>query len=207
MANMDTDNYSFCELAPLYALEMLSQTERAWIEQQIAEYPELAEELAAYQSAVTAIPYSAPTLPMAANLKERLFERLELETPSSQGAPPSSPTSPYRAVRSQDLNWQPHAVPGVEVAIVHTDLVKREMVGFLRAEPGVRYPWHRHAAIEEIFMISGDLVIEAEVYGAGDYIRSLPNSCHAPFTVGGCQFFFHTSMDDEYPELAASLRR
>ncbi|MGI0484227.1 cupin domain-containing protein [Pantanalinema rosaneae CENA516] len=87
------------------------------------------------------------------------------------------------------------------MAIVHRDEVKRELAGFLRAEPGVRYPFHRHAAIEEIFMLEGDLVVGDEVYGAGDYIRSHPGSSHAPYTNGGCRFFFHTSIDDEYPEL------
>ncbi|WP_431655780.1 cupin domain-containing protein [Pantanalinema rosaneae] len=103
--------------------------------------------------------------------------------------------------QSQNLDWTPHATPGVTVAIVHRDEVKRELAGFLRAEPGVRYPFHRHAAIEEIFMLEGDLVVGDEVYGAGDYIRSHPGSSHAPYTNGGCRFFFHTSIDDEYPEL------
>jgi anti-sigma factor ChrR (cupin superfamily) len=94
----------------------------------------------------------------------------------------------------------PYGVP------THADVSKREIVGFLRAEPGVRYPFHRHAAIEEIFMLEGDLVIENRVYGAGDYIRSSPGSAHAPYTKGGCRFFFHTSMDDEYPRLPAEVR-
>lgn len=100
-------------------------------------------------------------------------------------------------VRSQDLDWTPHATPGVTVAIVHRDEVKRELVGFLQAEPGVRYPFHRHAAIEEIFMLEGDLVVGDEVYSAGDYIRSHPGSSHAPYTNGGCRFFFHTSIDQD----------
>lgn len=197
---MDTENYCFCELAPLYALHLLSQQERAWVEQQIIECPELVEELSNYQSAVTAIPYSAPVVPMADHLKNRLFDRLELDSPALETIP--NPTSlPYFAIRSQDLDWQPHPTPGVMIAIVHQDEVKREIVGFLRAEPGVYYPWHRHAAIEEIFMMEGDLVIGDEVYSAGDYIRSYPGSSHAPYTNGGCRFFFHTSMDDEYPAL------
>jgi hypothetical protein len=194
----NTQNYCFCELAPLYALDLLSEEEKEWIQQQVSDCPDLAEELATYQSAVTAIPYSVPTLTIPENLKERLFERLELDTPPHLPKPQKTTASPI-AVRSQDLNWQPHTVPGVTIAIVHTDEVKREIVGFLRAEPGVHYPFHRHAAREEILMLEGDLVVEDEVYGAGDYIRSYPGSSHAPHTNNGCHFFFHTSMDDEYP--------
>ena len=50
-------------------------------------------------------------------------------------------------------------------------------------------------------LLEGDLVIGEEVFGAGDYIRSLSDSGHAPYTEGGCRFFFHTSLDDEYPEV------
>lgn len=194
----NTQNYCFCELAPLYVLDLLSKEEKVWVEQQVSDCPDLAEELASYHSAVTAIPYSVPTLPIAENLKNRLFERLKLD------APPDLPKSDTRFlnVRSQDLNWQPHPVSGVFVAIVHTDKVKREIVGFLRAEPGVHYPFHLHAANEEILMLEGDLVVGDKVFGAGDYIRSNPGSSHAPHTNGGCKFFFHTSMDDQYPSLS-----
>lgn len=199
---MTNENNCFCELAPLYALDLLSQQEKDWVEQQVADCPELAEELAAYGVAVTALPYSEPPMAVASDLKNRLFDRLGLEPaePVLESAP-----SPFWAVRSQDLNWQPHPTPGVLVAIVHTDQVKREIVGFLKAEPGVRYPYHRHAAIEEIFMLEGDLVIGNQTFGAGDYIRSLPGSGHDPYTQSGCQFFFHTSMDDEYPQEMATL--
>jgi ChrR Cupin-like domain len=197
---MTPKNYCFCELAPLYALDMLSQEEKLWVEQQLVESPELAAELAAHQSAVTSIPYSAPVLPVAADLKDRLFDRLGLDPPLSETIPARTP-APYFAVRSQALDWHPYQTPGVAIAIVHRDELTRELVGFLRAEAGVRYPFHRHAKSEELFMLEGDLVIGDEVYGAGDYIRSSPGSSHAPHTNGGCRFFFRTSIDDEYPEL------
>jgi hypothetical protein len=208
---MDTENYCFCELAPLYVLDLLSDQERNWVELQIAECPDLAEELAGYQLAATAIPYSTPTSSIAGDLEKRLFDRLGLGNPPTDACSNlSAETSPvpaagYFAIRTQNLDWQPHPTPGVMIAIVHQDVVKRELIGFLRAEPGVCYPWHRHAAIEEIFMMEGDLVIGDEVYGAGDYIRSNPGSSHAPFTNGGCRFFFHTSMDDEYPEMTTAM--
>lgn len=200
---MGIENYCFCELAPFYALGLLNEAERDWVEQQVKACPDLAEELAMYESAVTALPYSVPTPPMSANLKDRLFDQLGLDAPSPVPAP--LPLA-HRVVRAQDLPWQPHPVPGVSIAIVHRDEVRRELVGFLRAEPGGRYPLHRHAGIEEIFMVEGDLVIGNEVYGPGDYIRSAPGSCHAPYSNGGCCFFFHTSMDDEFLEPIARLQ-
>ncbi len=198
---MNLENQCFCELAPLYALNLLSEPEQHWVEQQLAASPELTEELAEYETAVTAIPYSTPVMPMTGDLKARLFNRLELDLPESQPNP--NPIS-YQAVRSPELEWRSHTVPGVEIAMLHTDLVKREIVGVFRAEPGMQYPMHRHAAFEEIYMLQGDLVVDDAVYCAGDYIRSQPGSSHQPYTVGGCMFFFRTSMDDEYPDLVTA---
>jgi hypothetical protein len=78
---MAIENYCFCELVPLYVLDLLTDSKRLWVERQLLESPELVEELAHYQTAATAIPYGVPVVPMATNLKDRLFARLELAPP------------------------------------------------------------------------------------------------------------------------------
>lgn len=206
MVEINHENYCFCELAPLYALDLLNEQERNWVEQQIAECPELSAELAEYELAVTAIPYATPSISMATDLKNRLFERLELDQPEPLPVKETVTPPAFFAVRSPDFNWQPHDVPGVAIAILRIDEVKREIVGVLRADPGVQYPYHRHAGLEELYMISGELVIDDQVYSAGDYIRSEPGSIHGPYTNGGCMFFFHTSMDNEYLNLKEDVK-
>lgn len=100
-------------------------------------------------------------------------------------------------VRSADLQWHPHLAAGIQVALFHQDPGTREVVGLLRAEAGSQYPCHRHAQTEEIYMLSGDLILDdGTVLQAGDYLRSDPGSSHAPVTESGCLFFFHASLDD-----------
>ncbi len=198
---MISDSYCFCELAPLYALDMLSKAERLWVEQHVEECPELAAELSDYQASAMILPYEAPSMPMSGKLKTQLFDRLGLELTESPPKTPAPPALPhFLTVRSQDLEWMPHTTPGVSIAIIHTDPIQREIVGVFRAEPGICYPMHRHAAVEELYMLSGDLTVGDEVYGEGDYIRSHPGSVHDPYTTHGCMFFFRTSTDDEYSE-------
>jgi ChrR Cupin-like domain len=202
---MAIENNCFCELVPLYVLDLLTDSKRVWVEREMQQSPELIEELTHYQIAATAIPYGAPPAPIATNLKDRLFARLELAPPEPV-LPPQSESSEslenieksLTALRFQDLEWQPYSVPGVEIANLYIDNTKREIVGILRAQSGVRYPLHTHAKVEEIYMLEGDLVVDDKVYGAFDYIRSEAGSTHAPYTIGGCMFFFRTSMDDEY---------
>ncbi len=215
---MKADHRCFCELAPLYALDLLDLEERLWVEAQVLDCPDLAEELTGYQTAVGAMPYSAEPMPMAADLKDRLFDRIDTPgshrfgvAPISDDVPPleTQPDeipianfTPFFTVRAKELQWIPGVVPSVKLAILHTDEVKREQVGLLMAEPGMIYPRHRHEGVEEIYMLSGDLELEGITYYSGDYIRSTTGSTHGlARSVTGCMFFFRSSMDDKYPDL------
>jgi ChrR Cupin-like domain len=200
---MTHEHLCFCELAPLHALGLLSAAESEWVEQQLLACPELGEEWAEYQEAAGVIGYAVEAVPLPPTLKGRLFERLKLDAPPLVEPPPRLEFLHF-VQRSQDLQWRPHLIPGVEIAIFHSDSRKREIVGLLKAKPGVTYPFHRHAETEEIYILQGDLVVDDQVYRIGDYLRSGPGSAHAPHTVGGCMFYFRASMDNEYPELGIS---
>jgi anti-sigma factor ChrR (cupin superfamily) len=205
---MNPDDACFCDLAPLYALDLLTASDRHIVEAQLAESPELATELADFQTAVTALAYTTPVVSMADNLKDRLFQSLGQTTPVVEPLPASlEETFAGFVVKATDIVWQPHPVPGVTIVNLHVDPSSRTVVGLLKAEPGMQYPWHTHAATEEIFMLEGDLVIADQVYGPGDYIFSPPGSGHAPSSVHGCKFYFRTSMDDRYPNARKSKAR
>ena len=69
----------FHELAPLYALDLLDFEQRLWVKAQIRDCPDLAQALVGYQITVNLSSHSAPTVSMAADLKDRLFNRLNLD--------------------------------------------------------------------------------------------------------------------------------
>ncbi len=73
---MTSTHNCFCELAPLYALNILNTEEQSWVEQQMVECPELAEELTMAQDAVSAFAYTLLPVAPAPDLKQRLFHRL-----------------------------------------------------------------------------------------------------------------------------------
>lgn len=198
---MNSDRRCFCELAPLYALDLLDLEERLWVEAQILACPDLAEELASYQAAVGLLPYTAPLMPMAADLKDRLFDRLELDPVNAiADIPPATFTAEPEmfAIRSGDFQWQPHRMPGVEIVVLFNDTVNRMRSLVVKVAAGVTYPLHQHQGIEEIYMLEGELDLSGEIYLAGDYIRSSPNSIHAPSTNTGCMFLIRACMDDNY---------
>jgi hypothetical protein len=73
-------SYCFYELASLFALDLLTDDERQWMDQQVLDYPDLAEELEQYQLGVTAIPYGATLAPFSPAVKVRLSADLGLLT-------------------------------------------------------------------------------------------------------------------------------
>jgi hypothetical protein len=203
---MDNQSYCFCDLAPLYALGELSEAEQAWVEAQLQAEPDLTLELEEFQNAVTAFAYSSPPVPIAANLKDRLFDRIgvplsEVEVPVVASP---NPEEFFWTMQGNALEWQPHPAPGFQIAIFHIDPVSRMASGLLRAEPDACYPLHRHVGVEEIYMLEGDLRIGSTVYGPGDYIRSSPSSSHDPVSPSGCKFFFRACLDDEYLEAVSA---
>ncbi|MEP6540617.1 cupin domain-containing protein [Microcoleus vaginatus GB1-A2] len=192
-------------LAALQALDILDESERGAFAEKLKESPELKSELAALESTIAAIAYTAPPVPVAPDLKNRLFQRIA-ELPSipeeSVNINPivTSPTennTPSLIVRSHNVKWKSYGVPGVSFGKLYIDKKKREITCLMRLEPGVTFPLHRHAASEEVFVLEGDLIVEGEICHQGDYIRSLPNSIHSSLTQGGCLLLMKTSIDNE----------
>jgi ChrR Cupin-like domain len=191
----------FCDLAALCALDLLDDRQRLELEAYLAESEELASELAwdltEFEKAAAAIAYDAPVVPMVADLKQRLFDGIGEMLPETEDkAIDPNLWVPPLIVRSHQVDWQPHSIPGVEVGGLYIDEETREITCFVRIAPGIRYPLHQHAGVEEVLMLEGDLVVGDEVCLAGDYIRCIPGSAHDPITYEGCKLFIRSSLDD-----------
>lgn len=194
----------FNMLAALQALDTLDESERSALAEKLQASPELQSELAAFETAISAIAYTAPALPVAPDLKNRLLQRIaELPTTAeSVNAQPivASPTEhnlPSLIVRSRDVKWRPYSVPGISIGKLYIDKKKRQITCLMKLEPGVTFPLHRHADSEEVFVLEGDLTVEGEVCYQGDYIRSVPGSTHSPVTEGGCLLLIKSSTNNE----------
>ncbi|KGF73132.1 hypothetical protein DO97_02030 [Neosynechococcus sphagnicola sy1] len=180
------------ELAALHALNLLNDTEAGELAVVMATVPDLATELAAYQRTVAALAYSAPPIPLAPDLKGRLWQRIaadSVEQPTFLGD---------LIQQSTQVLWEPHPFTGVRMGKLSENLQKREISVFLRAMPGVVFPRHRHGSDEEIVVLEGDLVLDGVVYYPGDRISSQSGSIHQPITQAGCLVFVRTSLDNEY---------
>lgn len=191
-------------LAALRALDTMDESESRALKEKLQESPQLETELDAVEAAVAAIAYTAPPVPVSPNLKHRLFQRIAELAPTPTEEVNSQPViaatennTPSVIVRSQNVKWRKYIVSGISFANLYLDKEKREFTCLMRLEPGIKFPLHRHTGVEEVFMLEGDLEVEGEVCYQGDYIRSFPNSIHAPVTRGGCLLLVKSSIDNE----------
>jgi quercetin dioxygenase-like cupin family protein len=200
-----TPDEEFNILAALQAFDTIDESESRALEEKLKESPELENELTALEATIAAIGYTAPPIPVAPDLKNRLFQRIAELSITSTEAVNSEPVAeessninpPHFIRRSHEVKWKSFGVAGISIGRLFADKEKREITSLIRLEPGSEFPLHRHGGVEEIFVLEGDLVVDGEVCCQGDYIRSFPGSIHAPITQSGCVVLVKSSMDNE----------
>ncbi|WP_332997687.1 cupin domain-containing protein [Microcoleus sp. A006_D1] len=191
-------------LAVLQSLDTLDESESRALTEKLRASPEQESERAALEAAIAAIAYTAPPVPVAPDLKNRLFQRIAELPPTAESVnskpivtSPKENNTPSLIVRSRDVKWKSYGVPGISIGKLYIDKKKREITCLMRLEPGGTFPLHRHAGSEEVLVLEGDLIVEGEVCRQGDYIRSVPGSTHSSLTQGGCLLLMKTSTDNE----------
>lgn len=99
------------ELLPLYALDALSQAERAQVEAALERYPELWPELQALQDTAAELALALPPEPLPEGLEERVIGRI---IPKPEPAQPQ----PRPARQISLLRWLPPVAAAAAVALL-----------------------------------------------------------------------------------------
>jgi anti-sigma factor ChrR (cupin superfamily) len=204
------DSESLSQLASLYALNTLDEAEQSWVADQYAHLLEFQAEVAETEAIAAMLAYQVNPMPMASDLKTRLFQRIAAEDQAGErGAIRASTidgSAEITGIRSVETliaqakaaNWEPYLpTPGVQFARIRIDLDARRADCFVRSFGQVKFPEHRHAGDEEIVVLAGDLVIGNQTYVKGDRVYSQAGTVHQPETRNGCTLFLRTSLDDE----------
>lgn len=96
---------------------------------------------------------------MWARLSRRIAEESGKEAPSSLEDDWTEP------------EWK-EASPGVWYQLLSVDPEHHRVTLLVRLEPGVEYPPHVHADVEEVHMLEGELWIDDRKLHPGDYCRA-----------------------------------
>lgn len=102
--------------------------------------------------------------------------------------------------RPAEVAWQAFSA-GIEYKPLSADPERDNHTLLVRMQPGSRYSAHRHADVEELFMLSGDLRVAGQVIRGGDYCRADAGTVHGEsFSDSGCLFLMIASRHNELLE-------
>ena len=190
-------NTSEASLALRYALGELSATEEAAFESAtVAGTPE-SQELVEILEGMTAIAEKmASDMPAP---RKSLKNQILLSVIGEAGKQPGDDQHLVRADASEWIE-EPNS-PGIKLKILYQDPVSHHYTVVVELAPGARYPKHRHAGLEQCYIISGTLHVNDIDLGAGDYIVTPDGTLHHDtHSKDGCVLLLTTSLQDEILE-------
>jgi len=173
----------------LYALKALPMVEVAVVESHIATCAECQRELATLRPIIRSFAaWPIDVLRPSESLWGRIAQRIATEA----GAKPLLPTTKHWS----EPEWDTVA-PGISCKVLATDATRDRVSMLVRLAPGIEYPPHRHAGVEELHLLHGELWINDRRLYPGDYSRSEPGTVDTRvWSETGCTCFLMTSTRD-----------
>jgi anti-sigma factor ChrR (cupin superfamily) len=161
---LDRDDCPQSAQVSAYAVHALPPDEAAAIEAHITSCAHCRQELETLRPVAESFAFwPNDVLRPPASLRERLAGRLAAETGGTPVAPP---------VRAwHEPAWE-EVAPGIFCKLMATDTEGHRVSMLVRLLPGVEYPPHTHAGLEELFLLDGELWINDRKLYPGDYNRA-----------------------------------
>ncbi len=135
-------------------------------------------------------------------LRNRLLRRVEKEAQAGSESSPNEASEelpPGISIVAQSTEgWGPMGFEGIDWKILAVDEERDFVTALIRMKPGASYPAHRHVAVEECYVLSGELHVGPQVMKTGDYQVAEKESVHpVQWTETGCTLFVTSSRSNE----------
>jgi anti-sigma factor ChrR (cupin superfamily) len=177
------------ERIALYALQALTAAEMSAIEAHVGACAECRRELEALRPVVHSFAgWPTDVLRPPVSLWGRLAQQIAAET---------GVQSPMRVPQGwQEPDWK-EAAPGISVKLLAADAERNRVSMLVKLGPGVDYPPHTHAGVEELHLLDGELWIDDRKLYPGDYSRAEPGTADKRvWSETGCTCVLITSSGD-----------
>ena len=182
------------ELVASYALSALAHRETELMKAHLPTCAECQREYQALSSVTdTLSAWRHQTLPPLASSWNRLAERIAGQPQKKPaGWPTASPVQDWVEPRWKEV------APGISCKLLSTDTEADRVSMLVRLAPNTSYPPHRHAGVEELYLLEGELWIEDRRLEPGDYNRAeAGTSDHRVWSETGCMCLLITSPSDQ----------
>jgi DNA-directed RNA polymerase specialized sigma24 family protein len=187
-AGADAPATNPCERAELvcaHAIRALAASDVAAVQRHLSGCWQCRYELESLRPVVDAfVAWPTDVLRPPSSLQDRLARSVVGDAGATAAAPWSAP------------EWEDVA-PGISCKLLATDTEKHVVSMLVRLAPGGEYPPHRHAGVEELHLLEGELWIDDRKLHAGDYNRAEPGtSDKRVWSETGCTCVLVTSTRD-----------
>jgi anti-sigma factor ChrR (cupin superfamily) len=188
--NSKPDPHSQKDLVFMYVLRALPSNEMLRVAAHISGCEECREEMKRLRPVVESlVSRRTGVLWPPASLWERLTQRIAEETGTKSVMTP--------APISISPEWEQVAA-GISVKLLSTNIKEHRVSMLVQLAPGTDYPSHRHAGVEELYLLDGVLIIDDKTLYPGDYFRADAGSVdHRVWSKTGCTCVLLTSTEDE----------
>jgi len=185
----DLQSCNQTELVAVYVLRALPPGEVPAIQAHIAICAECQDELRRLAHIVDSFDaWPTDVLRPSQLLWGRLAERIAVES----GTAALEPSMPQHA----EPEWE-NVAPGIWCKLLSTDTENDRVSMLVRLGPGVEYPPHTHAGLEELHLLDGELWINDRKLYPGDYNRAEPGTADKRvWSETGCTCVLITSTRD-----------
>jgi quercetin dioxygenase-like cupin family protein len=185
----DDDRCDQMELVSVYVLRALRVGEASAMEAHIAACAQCRQELQTLRPIVDSFAaWPIDVLRPSPSIWNRLLERIESEAPKS--------SHPARRSDWLEPDWE-EAAPGIFCKLLASDPDQDRVTMLVRLAPGVEYPPHRHAGVEELHLLHGELWIDDKKLYPGDYNRAERGTAdRRVWSETGCTCLLITSPSD-----------
>jgi anti-sigma factor ChrR (cupin superfamily) len=183
--------------AALYVVGALRGEEAREFEAHLKEGCEVcAGEVKAFSLVADELAAATPPQAPRAKLRERVLDKIASEVRAGNSA--TIDKNGMRFMLSNLMPWEGTAIKGIETKVLFRDAANGMVTLLVRMAPGTSGPRHRHAEVEESYVLEGDVTISGVEMKPGDYCRAQPGSIHSGLsTRGGCQFITIASERNE----------
>jgi hypothetical protein len=165
--------------AALLALGALTGADLASARRREREEPSLAARIAEWERALAPLALSLPPYAPPDGLMAQIDARLDARERFVRLA---------QTLREPEGEWIVIAA-GLRCKVLERYPEQRRQMILLEAEPGALYPAHEHREMEELYVMSGDLVVgDDDQLRAGEFLVSQAGSRHPDLTTRtGCR--------------------
>ena len=92
-------------------------------------------------------------------------------------------------VQPSAIEWEPTQFEGISIKVLYEDKEKGEMTCLLKWQPGATLPMHKHAEIEQSWVLEGSFYDHDGICRAGEFVWRHPGSFHQTHSDEGAVIF------------------